>query len=52
MLEEKKKDRFWHIKQYRFSDWAWLINLTSFMGFVVEDIWLLFKRGYINNRNM
>ena len=35
-----------------FSAFAWLMILTSFLGFAVEDIWLLITKGYANNRNM
>ena len=36
----------------RFSSLAWLMIIISFLGFAVEDIWLLITRGYANNRNM
>ena len=26
--------------------------IVSFLGFVVENIWLAISKGYINNRNM
>ena len=39
-------------EKYRLSDWAWMMAGASFLGFVVEDIWLMIVRGYINNRNM
>ncbi len=29
-----------------------MIALISFLGFLVENLWLAFTKGYINNRNM
>lgn len=29
-----------------------MILIVSFMGFVTENIWLAFTRGYVDNRNM
>lgn len=29
-----------------------LVAVISFLGFVVENIWLAMTKGYINNRNM
>lgn len=29
-----------------------LVIIVSFIGFVVEDIWLALTKGYVNNRNM
>ena len=37
---------------FHLSDWSWAIVVTSFIGFAVEDIWLLITKGYANNRNM
>ncbi len=29
-----------------------MVGVISFLGFVLENLWLLFTKGYINNRNM
>lgn len=31
---------------------AFMAVLISFLGFVVENVWLLFTKGYVDNRNM
>ena len=39
-------------EKYSLSDWGWMMAGASFLGFAVEDIWLLITKGYANNRNM
>lgn len=29
-----------------------MVTIVSFLGFVVENVWLAFTKGYIDNRNM
>ena len=29
-----------------------MATVVSFLGFVVENVWLAFTKGYIDNRNM
>ena len=38
--------------KYKWFSMAILVILVSFMGFVVENMWLALTKGYINNRNM
>lgn len=38
--------------KYSFSEMGVMIALVSFLGFVVENIWLAVTKGYIDNRNM
>lgn len=37
---------------YTLSDFAIMVAVISFLGFVLENTWLLFTKGYIDNRNM
>ncbi len=32
--------------------WAVMIMICSLIGFCIENVWLLFRYGYIDNRNM
>lgn len=38
--------------KYNWQKMGILVIIVSFMGFVVENIWLAITKGYINNRNM
>ena len=38
--------------KYRIYELGIMVIVISFLGFVVENIWLLITKGYINNRNM
>lgn len=37
---------------YSFADYGAMIIIISFLGFCLENIWMLFRKGYIDNRNM
>lgn len=37
---------------YHLSTYIIMIAVVSFCGFLVENIWLAFTKGYIDNRNM
>ena len=38
--------------EYNISDLGIMVALVSFLGFLVENVWLAITKGYINNRNM
>lgn len=38
--------------KYSIFDFGIMVAVISFLGFVVENIWLALTKGYINNRNM
>ena len=38
--------------KYGFYAWGLMIVVSSFIGFVVENLWLWETKGYIDNRNM
>ena len=38
--------------EYNISDLGIMVAIVSFLGFLVENIWLAITKGYINNRNM
>ncbi len=38
--------------RYTWYEFGLLIVVVSFIGFVVENVWLSFTKGYIDNRNM
>lgn len=38
--------------KYSIFDFGIMAALISFLGFMVENIWLALTKGYINNRNM
>lgn len=38
--------------KYRIYELGIMVIVISFLGFAVENIWLLITKGYINNRNM
>lgn len=40
------------MEQISFTATCLMILVVSFMGFVTENIWLAFTKGYIDNRNM
>ncbi len=40
------------ITQYHISTYLIMLAIVSFAGFVVENIWLAFTKGFIDNRNM
>lgn len=40
------------LEGYHLSSYAIMLAVISFGGFVVENIWLAFTKGFINNRNM
>ncbi len=40
------------LKDYSLAAWCWMMVASSFVGFAIEDVWLLFTKGYANNRNM
>lgn len=37
---------------YSIYAWCQMIVLCSFLGFIVENVWLLLTKSYIDNRNM
>ncbi len=37
---------------YNIYAWCQMIVLCSFIGYIVENVWLLFTKNYIDNRNM
>lgn len=41
-----------NFKRYSIGTVLTMAAAVSFLGFVIEDIWLALTRGYINNRNM
>lgn len=45
----REEQKFMKYKWYKIGA---LVILVSFMGFVVENIWLALTKGYMNNRNM
>ena len=38
--------------EYNISDLGIMVAIVSFLGFLVENVWLAITKGYINNRNM
>ena len=38
--------------KYTYYQLGIMAAVVSFLGFVVENIWLAMTKGYINNRNM
>lgn len=38
--------------QYSIYDYIGLIVVVSFLGFCLENLWMLFRKGQIDNRNM
>ncbi len=38
--------------EYNISDFGIMLAIISFLGFLVENVWLAVTKGYINNRNM
>lgn len=38
--------------EYNISDLGIMVAIVSFLGFLVENIWLAITKGYVNNRNM
>ena len=38
--------------EYNISDLGIMVAIVSFLGFLVENIWLAITKGYIDNRNM
>jgi len=38
--------------QYNISNLILMMTIVSFLGFVVENVWLAITKGYIDNRNM
>lgn len=38
--------------KYRTYDLGIIVAMVSFLGFIVENLWLAVTKGYINNRNM
>ena len=44
-------DRLIH-SEYSIYDYIALVIVVSFLGFCLENIWMLFRKGEIDNRNM
>ncbi|MCR5723105.1 MAG: putative ABC transporter permease [Lachnospiraceae bacterium] len=40
------------LKDYSFYDWCLMILVCSFIGFLIENTWLAFTKGFVDNRNM
>lgn len=40
------------MKATKFYAMCMVVTVVSFLGFVVENVWLALTKGYINNRNM
>ena len=40
------------LKNYDLYEWSMMIVVCSFIGFLIENSWLAFTKGYIDNRNM
>ena len=38
--------------KYNILDLGIMVAIISFLGFVVENVWLAITKGYMNNRNM
>lgn len=38
--------------KYSIFDFGIMAAIISFLGFIVENIWLAVTKGYVNNRNM
>ena len=38
--------------EYSIYDYVTLVIVVSFLGFCLENIWMLFRKGVIDNRNM
>lgn len=49
---EKTNKRTWSIHGQDIYVLGLMAAVISFLGFVVENIWLALTKGYINNRNM
>lgn len=47
-----KEKRNLHILKHDVYALGMMAALISFLGFVVENLWLVVTKGYINNRNM
>lgn len=37
---------------YNIYTLAIMMAIVSFLGFILENIWLMFTKGYIDNRNV
>lgn len=46
-----KGDDFMNI-EYTAEELLMMIVIVSFLGFCIENIWLIFRKGYADNRNM
>ena len=38
--------------KYDIYSWIIMIAVISFLGFILENVWLAFTKGFIDNRNM
>ena len=47
----REMERIIH-SEYSIYDYVTLVIVVSFLGFCLENIWMLFRKGVIDNRNM
>lgn len=50
--EELRKEEYERYKRYSPEKMLIMSAVASFIGWVVENVWLMMRNGYMNNRNM